>query len=1017
MGFETGQDKCGPNGAGWMRRLSLLWILIAAWTADADNLVFNSSFEMGADGFAMERRLRVDTNPALKFIPLATVKDNAAGFGNVLKIANPHGEFSLLSSKEFVLRANTKYRLSGMIKADRSGMGASIRVFTGNMKDWYVFGRGVTISTNWENFEYVFTTKKEDRYFFCQLLFCDYHKGDVFIDNLKVEPIAPADAPGAKIEAAIETDKNLYVYSYNKDDGCDKNAKIKLKLFNRDMNNFSGNVHVTARDEYTGQQLFMCDLKLSIAPHEVQCHDFTIPLSQFGSVRVNASGPGLDSLDGFYSVIGQYQRKKVDVREEFVVAVNGGDHYEVEPRTPYPSYMAHNSELEKRFDIYAKTGIRLLRDHDGGRTAIGWYVLEPEKGKYDFTHLDRSLAWYDKYGITLLPVVGSCDFIEARNPQWPTRHLNLPAWVDKTSTQIKDDAPSVASGFRGRIRVPPLPAWKDYVAAVVKHAQTRIPAYEIINEPSLYLGSELYLKYLKSASETIRSGDPAAMIVGFSMSSDFAARFAVWEEECFQHDGLQYVDAVSFHPYGSRELGSTYPADKGIDEIRLMLDKYHGAEKQLWNTELYYIFDDQESVSQNQCEPHHVAWRFLVDMGEGLAQSISLHDNAIWKRVLTPNMLVGDNFHELIPNENMVAYNALARYFEGAKPVRKIPLPMGTICYVYRKDGVLRAALWNYKDRDGLRADLTGFRAVDIFGNPLPDGNVKLGKAPVYIVGSSYSDAEFIAILGKLAVHPEIPVTASPIVRLVDGMAWLGIRNDFNQPLSVVVTPRFAGYEAGKTSVSLKPEEDHTIKIPITPGGGNLPYSSVEIDLQGKQLAYRVELVKDRVMEAGKKFTFSSDDGKLKVEGDTKVEDGRFMFEFKVNDASPSGAAGSRQPWATDCVELFFDLDPTLLPISTPNAYTKKTFRLFFMPHEQEAKQCLLWSECFKMKDIKYVMKTSPDGYSLQGSFPLDGEKMLGFEVKVDDAEGPDRNASRKAIWADSFQAFKQRCNFGIIRL
>ena len=50
-----------------MKKIFLLCSLPLALSA---NSFFNGSFELGTDGFAVERELRTDVNPSREFIPL-----------------------------------------------------------------------------------------------------------------------------------------------------------------------------------------------------------------------------------------------------------------------------------------------------------------------------------------------------------------------------------------------------------------------------------------------------------------------------------------------------------------------------------------------------------------------------------------------------------------------------------------------------------------------------------------------------------------------------------------------------------------------------------------------------------------------------------------------------------------------------------------------------------------------------------------------------------------------------------
>ena len=95
----------------------------------AANTVFNSSFELGTDGFALERELRPATNPEMKFIPLK-LSAGAPGAGKKsLMIENPYAEYFSLFSREFKLKPSTTYRFTAKIRGAKGGDGYRFAVF------------------------------------------------------------------------------------------------------------------------------------------------------------------------------------------------------------------------------------------------------------------------------------------------------------------------------------------------------------------------------------------------------------------------------------------------------------------------------------------------------------------------------------------------------------------------------------------------------------------------------------------------------------------------------------------------------------------------------------------------------------------------------------------------------------------------------------------------------------------------------------------------------------------------
>ena len=73
-----------------MKKNLLFLFLPFALAADP---VFNGSFELGSEGFALEQELRTDLNKELKFFPLKTA-EGAPGEGKLsLLLENPFAEY------------------------------------------------------------------------------------------------------------------------------------------------------------------------------------------------------------------------------------------------------------------------------------------------------------------------------------------------------------------------------------------------------------------------------------------------------------------------------------------------------------------------------------------------------------------------------------------------------------------------------------------------------------------------------------------------------------------------------------------------------------------------------------------------------------------------------------------------------------------------------------------------------------------------------------------------------------
>ena len=976
-----------------MNKTAFLFFLPLALTA---NSVFNPSFELGTDGFTLEKELRPDTNPEMKFLPLKTAEGAPGAGKNSLKIENPYSEFFVVYSKEFKLKPATRYRLSAKVRASVKGEKLNFRLLKA-YDQWLAYTKAADVTTEWSNFEYVFSTDdfKEESWLHIQIFPVnreDAKPGDFYIDDLKLEETGKAET--FSVDAVAAPDKNLYLNG--------ETAEINLKVTNPGAEPFAENATVDVTDDYSGKLLFSEQFNLRLAPGETKI----IPLKpqkleRSGGYLVTVKGKNLRAHDSFFSVFGKYQAKPIDITKDFAVAFNGGLEYRMPPNSRKLSYRVYNAPLEKRFEFYAAAGCRILRDHDGGQRGVNWNAVEEKRGVFDFSHLDRQLAIYDANNITLFPVIG-CGFIENR----PDREQRWPKWAVPLCERVKDNPPNCMAGVRGKVLLPPRDLYRNYIYQTVKHIKGRVPVYEVTNEPNLYLAPETYVAYLKEANAAIREADPAAKISGFCLSSDFSAAATPWMDQCVKLGGLNYVDAVGFHPYGGRQLGALFPADKYIANLRADMKRYGKPGFPLWNTELYYLIDQHvkhNSYEEGLVRPHHIATRFLLDLGEGVVQSISVHENQLWKRLLTPNHRGISNYHELVPSENMVAYNALARLFEAAKPVKKIRLDNGAVCYVYRKEGKLIAAVWQYRKKKGVYADLSAFEVMDLFANPETAEEKELGEAPFYLRPGKLSDSEFLAKLEKLPIRLDQPVSAGEIARRIGDSLFIMLHND-----SDIVQSGTAGVTGGALT-ALKPlkftlpaRAKQSFEIPvkeIAPNGKPL-----ELMLHVNRNLFRMPL-QPVVNE-----TIPHDFKMENAEGKIEFGNGKIKLQMNVKDSTADGASGKRNPWENDCAELFFDLAPFTIPPTHAQAYTPETFRLFITPRGAEKLHVM---GAVKPEDCKLDVKQNADGYSFVLEIRAATGKMLGFDVKIDDAGN---GKIRETTLGKGKELYRNRCNFSIVK-
>lgn len=983
-----------------MKRLLSALFFSALAAGAAENLVFNSGFEMGTDGYAIVRILEPEVNPELKFLPLKTDTENAASGKRALRIENPNGEFYELHTKSFQLKPETDYTVS--VKAKSDAPGAKIRLIIYNVvnSSWNVHARVWMLDKAYKNYSFTFNTGKSGTEWHIQIPpGVHYEKnvprGSTWLDDLAVYETSKAAAvPETVLEASVSSSDRLYEKER-------KNAKLTLNVYNRSKSAVRRNLTVRGFDSLSGTELFRRPFEVVLDAESGKNFSFDVPLTRYGSVRVAVDGADR-CYEGFYSVVGKYTARPLDLMKEPCVGVCGGLDYAIPPKLFRAGYQVGNAPFERVPEMLSRIGVRLMREHDGGMSATQWSAVEAEQGKFDFSHTDRSMAVYKKYNIELLPVLGRVEFVEPFRG-W-TMNEPQPEWVRKLS---RHQEPDMGGWNAKHVILPPLELWEKYVSAVAEHLKGKIQAYEILNEPNLHLWPANYNTYLASAVKAIRKADPAAKIAAFCLTSDFGADGTGWLDECIRLGGFRNIDIAGFHPYSSRELASPLPADLTIETFRKQVRAV--ADIPLWNTELYYLYDVERGKPEMKQKAYHCAWRFLVDLGEGVGQSPFISSRQIFRNVLVPEF-PGSSLFDTVPNESAVVFNAMARLFEGARPVLKRKFDQGIILYGFeRRDGRLIAALWNFRYRKGLRMDLRGLEVLDMFGNPLKAGILPVGVEPFYLLQGAMSRGEFLRKLESLKPLVENPVAAVPLLRIYKNdfgeFAVLELKNESSDPQKGVVGLGGAVVSKKLTAFRIEPEKRLSLIVPVAFGGTNGETGEIRISCDS-----RISRVKARVVESG------NVSAGIPVPAGPAVcrvfrENGQLVVEGTVPDATDAGVSGKRPAWETDSAELFFDFDPMRFG-AHPEVYTAATARAFITPRDPEGKQLQLWGDFWKEKNCKLKVASDAKEWKFRLEFPsgLPACGQIGFEMIVNDSQ-----KKRFGSCFNSKQAYCNRLEFGLI--
>lgn len=230
-------------------------------------------------------------------------------------------------------------------------------------------------------------------------------------------------------------------------------------------------------------------------------------------------------------------------------------------------------------------GLNINHMHDGGNipwpsvpfgtyrtwdSGVVWALVEPKRGEFDWSRLDKDVAAAEKHGVQVLLTLGF-------TPNWASSDPN-----NKTSPYGALGATAPPADIRD---------WKDFVRAVATRYRGRVRAYEVWNEPDspdFYSGTPAHLVPLERAMVAVlREADPAAIAVAPAPSSGDNIVTLKWMRAYLAAGGCRYADVLAVHLYAAS------PEDdiKAAAVFRGVLSEYRMDAKPLWNTETGWGFD------------------------------------------------------------------------------------------------------------------------------------------------------------------------------------------------------------------------------------------------------------------------------------------------------------------------------------------------------------------------------------------------------------------------------------------
>lgn len=698
------------------------------------NLVSNSSFEVGLNEWD---RINSSRNGLGKI--KWEIDDKTAAHGKQsLKISHSEMLISELWSKSIPVQMQTEYTLSLYAKTDNP----DIKTIIAN--------KPVFLTKEWKRHVLKFKELPSNfiasagssfpNLFNIAIGFCG--KGSVWIDAVQLEEGQPTDYqyPGeldCGIDASTEiSDKRFNIYKEGEP------VNLLLKLFNGKNEYVNSTVTYTIKDIYSN---ILQDGKI----------DFSIPLGGNASkdIAVNLSKRGIFKGKFIINDNGNVSEKEIT----FAVIT---PQYNKDKGEDY--FFGHSTgtlgecNYEREVSLAEMIGMKYSEAYNSGGHRLYFNDFFKDKNFTDIriSLQDRMQGILEKYNVIRLRTIPRPG-VYWKNP--------LP------ETLTEEDVES----------------WAKSVEKEVMHFKGRIKYWEIcselvdggINGRPLYDPKE-YVKLLKAAYPAIKKIDPDAIVIGGG--TDQQKKFASRAEAVFKEGGLEYMDAVTIHPYCVANSPEKANFAEDLEYLKNAMKRY-GKEKDIWVTEVGFpgfdkIYDDFPSKENGilpvseLVQAEYMVRMNIIALGKGVKHFFSF--------ILTPaspTMMYRYHFSFLnydSPKIVFAAYSAMTEILGNAKFEKEIYWGGLVKCYQFNKNGKPLFVIWN-SDEARRPADLEfglkqqDVNVFDIMGNLIPVSgdkktlNLEVTGSPLYLELQGISAEEFLNSLSAFKIDGIDPVFLS----------------------------------------------------------------------------------------------------------------------------------------------------------------------------------------------------------------------------------------------------------------
>ena len=352
-----------------------------------------------------------------------------------------------------------------------------------------------------------------------------------------------------------------------------------------------------------------------------------------------------------------------------------------------------------------------------------WVKVEPQKGTWDFTHLDDDVAQAQEHHADV-------DLVLTSTPTWASARPTEGNVYSFQTLGIRAEAKDMSD-------------WETYVRTVATRYKGRVHVYEMWNEPNMkdmYSGDVPHLVQLcKSAYRVLKQVDPSIQVISPSPAPGGGPQYL---RAFIEQGGGDTFDILGFHFYDNLSAKVIHPESMlgTAQQLKQMLASLNLANKPIWDTESgYYIHSSPTAKAYIKNYPANIHVLAQGEAVDAVGRSYALAwaagiERFYWYGWGEPAYaLVDDNGST--SKDATTAYANISKWLLGASYVSVTHTDSSEWIIISRNQkGSLQYIVWTNKDKEVFAIpkdwkvsevdDLTGGHAsisasaVDLTGTP-----------------------------------------------------------------------------------------------------------------------------------------------------------------------------------------------------------------------------------------------------------------------------------------------------------